>query len=211
MKKALFFLVLTSLLVSPACKKGACIEGVILDSKTNKPVSSARLDLYYEYSELGSLKTGLASVNSNQSGQFSFENDEKYSDPIYIIDVQHAAYGNQYSQNRTEDGCAHVTIKLPPLDGLLELRIINETGTHDTIFAGVYNKCDYRSFFYSGVSFTTPPALTLKQGEQFAQTFRTCAGDSSAVVWRFDKYGSWVGVDSFWVDGGNTLFREIRY
>ncbi len=211
MKHTFFFFALILLTLSTSCKKGACIQGVVLDSKTNQPVSSARVDLKYEYSESGSLKSTTTTVYSDQSGEFSFSNDEKYSNPIFVLDVQHAAYGNHFDVERFEGDCADVQVKLNPLDGLLKLTITNESGSSDTVFAGVFNKCDYRSLYYTGVSLTNPAAVVLQQGGQFTQTFKTCVGDSSAVVWRFSKYGPWTGVDSLWVDSEDEMLREIKY
>lgn len=211
MKKALFFLALTAALFSAACKKGACIEGSLLDSKTNKPVSSARVDLTYGYSEVGSQKTATATVYSDQSGGFSFSNDEKYSNPIHVLDVQHAEYAHKFVVEQFEGDCVDAQVKLTPLDGVLKLTITNETGANDTVYAGVFNKCNYRFPYYSGVSLTQPAAIVLQKGEQFTQTFSTCAGDSSALVWRFGKYGSWTGVDSIWVGSKDEVSREIKY
>lgn len=37
MKKQILYLALLSMLFTPACKKGSCIRGVVLDAKTGGP------------------------------------------------------------------------------------------------------------------------------------------------------------------------------
>lgn len=89
--------------------------------------------------------------------------------------------------------------------------ITNETGTHDSIYAGVFSKCQYKPYFYGGNSFTEPFPLTLKKGETYMKSFGCCLNDSSAVKWRFAKNDPWLRIDSFFAETSDTLLYEIKY
>lgn len=211
MKKQILYLALLSMLFTPACKKGSCIRGVVLDAKTGGPVSGASVHLRYEYQEMGSLRDTEVSVRTNQSGEFSYSADEKNSFTISVWEVLRTGYSPVFTLESQEGDCRDVTIKLPPLDGTLKLMITNESGIYDSIYAGVFSKCQYQPYFYGGNSFTQPFPLTLKKGETYLKSFGCCVGDSSAVRWRFTKNDPWLRIDSFFVETSDTLLYEIKY
>lgn len=211
MKKALFLVCLAATFLLSACQKEACIQGLVLDSKTGQPVPGVRLTLGYEYSETGSLKKKTTIVYSDQSGEFSYSAGEKNSMSIGVEAAEINGYSQVFSSDRSSGNCDEVTVKLTPLDGLLKLSVSNETGTHDTLYAEVFNKCQYLYFKYGGVSITNPYPLTLSQGGVYTKTFNTCAGDSSAVRWKFAKNDPWFRIDTVFVKTSDTVFYEIKY
>ena len=211
MKKRFFYLALLTILFAPACKKGSCIRGVVLDANTGEPVYGAFVHLRYEYQEMGSLRNTEVSVRTNQSGEFSYSASEKNSYTISVWEVLRAGYSPVYTIEKQESDCSEVILKIPPLDGSLKLMITNETGLHDSIYAGVFSQCQYKNYFYGGNSFTQPFPLTLKKGETYTKSFGCCVGDSSAVKWRFGKNDPWLRIDSLYVQTSDTVFYEIKY
>ena len=212
MKQALLFLSILILFVTSACKKHACIKGIVLDRNTNKPIFQAGLYIQYEYSETGSLKSNATNVYTNLDGEFSFTAEQPDSKITSIFEVIKKGYSPAFSADWDYGSCDDVTIKLSPLNSALKLTVRNETGTHDTIYAGVYNRCEYQlKYPGSGVIYTDPYPLPLQPGEQYSKTFNTCVNDSSAVVWRFSKQDAWISSDTFWVANTDTIVREIKY
>ena len=205
----LLFVVLTLLMA--ACDKGVCISGIVLDNKSGKPISGAKIVLHYEYQESGSLKSNRPTVSTNYTGAFSFTAEQRNSYDLGIYEVRANGYSSAFTAAYSDGKCADVTVKLTPLDGLLKLTISNETGTNDTIYAGVFNKCEYRRYFLLGISYTEPYPLVLQKGERYTKTFYTCMGDSSAVLRRFSKNDPWIGTDSVLVNTADTMFFEIKY
>lgn len=211
MKQAFLYLPLLSLLFTAACQKSICIQGIVLDSKTSKPIPGVRLMLFYEYTESGSLKSYDATVSTDKSGEFSYSPNEKSSNNLRIWDIEKNGYSKVASWEWVAGECDYFTIKMTPLDGLLRLTIINETGAHDSIYAGVFNKCQYQYPRALGMALTKPYPLALQKGEMYSQTFSSCVGDSSAVLWKFSKNDPWFEIDSVLVKTADTAFFEIKY
>ncbi len=210
MKNFLTYLIFLSfsLVVLSACQKDACIEGIVLDDKTGKPIAGATLTLRYNYTETGSLKYAQATVSTGQSGEFSFWADGR---DISILEINKKGYSEAYTGTSEAGNCRNVTIKLRPLDGALGLSIVNETGIHDMIYVAVFSKCRYRMYFSSGLDYPNNYPLTLKQGGMYAKLFSCCVGDSTAVHWRFTKDGPWFKSDSFYITSSTPIYHEIKY
>lgn len=211
MKKMLLLLACLAILVTTSCRKEECINGKVLDAKTNEPISNARITLRYEYIEYGSLFNTLPVVYSDKSGNFSFSATEDHSSTIGVLYVNATGYSEVFTLERTYGDCDEVVVRMTPLDGVLNLTITNATGTHDSIYAEVFNKCQYRNSLYWGVTRVTPYPLTLQPGASISQIVSTCVQDSSAVRWKFSKNDPWFQIDSFWVDSGTPMSREISY
>lgn len=211
MKKTLLCLTVFSALLVPACRKESCIRGVVTDAKTGEPVSGAYVHLHYEYQEMGSLKYADVSAKTNQNGEFSYTTP--HSTGFSVRDVLKARYSPVFTiETKFREGdCSEVEIKVPPLDGTLNLKITNETGTYDSLYAGIFSKCLYREYFYGGMIVTQPFPLTLKKGETYVKSFGCCVGDSSAVQWRFTQNDPWFRIDSFLVETSDTLLFEIKH
>ena len=212
MKQILFFLFILTLLIASSCNKDGCFHGIVIDSKTGEPVESARVTLKYGYTELGSLKYREVVVYSNAKGEFSYSATEKNVQSKTILEVSHALYSLVFDSEWPTDECGDVLVYLKPLDGLVKLTIFNATGTYDSIYTELFSKCQYLYYHYSGILGPKSYPLTLQPGERYTEAFKTCAGDSSAVMWKFSKNDPWFEVDSALVkEGGDTTFFEITY
>ncbi|MEZ4941994.1 MAG: hypothetical protein R3D58_14040 [Saprospiraceae bacterium] len=211
MKNVLTCLAATAILFSTSCRKEACIKGILLDAKTNEPISNARITLSYQYTDYGSIIHTLPVVYSDKSGNFSFSTTGDNNSTIGVLYINATGYSEVFTLERTYGDCDEVVVRMAPLDGLLYLTIINATGTHDSIYAEVFNKCQYRQYLHGGVTRVTPYPLTLQPGESFNQAISTCVQDSSALRWKFSKNDPWFQIDSFWVDSNAPMSREISY
>jgi hypothetical protein len=208
MKKTFLLFPLFSLFLTAACNKDRCIQGIVQDSKTGEPIVGAKVDLEYEYSQQGSLKRNYPVVKTDQDGEFSYSADEKYVNGFYIKGIRKEGYSFGFDLE-WEDHEAR--IKLAPLDGILNVNILNETGTHDSIYVGIFNKCNYKDYYYGGESYTSPSPLILQKGEMHNQTFSTCVDDSTTIQWRFTQKGAWFHTDSLLVKTADTMFFKIAY
>ncbi len=211
MKKMLLLLACLAILLTTACRKEDCINGILLDVKTNEPVANARITLGHDYIDYGSLIHTFPVVYSDKSGKFSFSSSEDNSAIIGVLYIDATGYSEVFTTERTDGDCDEIVVRMTPLDGLFYLTITNTTGTHDSIYAEVFNKCRFRNHLYSGVTRVTPYPLTLQPGESFNQVISTCVQDSSAVRWKFSKNAPWFRIDSFWVDSNAPMSREILY
>lgn len=211
MKQFAFALTSVLFLLLVGCKKNGCIEGTLTDTKTGNPVADATIHLRYEYSQQGSLKSNQPTVKSDRFGRFSYVASENNGGSIGIWEISKSGYSQVFESKRDAKGCDDVEVKLTPLDGLFKLSITNQTGSHDTIYAQVFNKCQYQYYRYGGTALTDPYPLTLKLGASMTQTFPTCVGDSSCVKWKFGKKADWFRTDSLLVKTADTTFFKIVY
>lgn len=210
MKQISFYLLLLFLLFTAACDKASCIQGTVTDLKTGQPISDAQVKLHYQYSETGSLKNQEATVSTDASGQFSYSADRKHSERIGVWEVAKAGYSGAFDAEREEGDCDDIQIKLVPYDGLFKLKIVNETGTYNSVYIQVSGNCK-ASYGYEGYHSVAPQPLELLPGASHTQTFNGCVGDSATIRWKFIKLGPWMAVGSVLIASTDTTFFQIAY
>lgn len=206
MKKPLLILAIFSVLLTSSCEKDACINGVVLDSKTEQPIAEATVYLGITYVARGSKLQDAVQIKTDKDGAFSYCSSEKDAF-IGVAGIGKSGYSFVYATSLNDPK----TFKLTPVDGLLKLSVTNTTGTYDSLYAQVFNQCQYKSGEYTGDHYTEPYPLTLQQGETHTSIISTCAGDSSAIRWKFSRNAPWFQIDSILVNTTDTMFWQINY
>lgn len=214
MKQTALFSALLGLLLTAACKKDSCIEGTVTDVKTGKPIAGVSLSLSYTFSQEGSYRTGGGSAETDGSGSFSFTADQG-DYVVWGIRVSYAimkGYSSVFSSKTEENkGCDHLDIKMLPLDGMLKLTILNETGMHNSLFAEVFIPCEYALDPSEGSHRNGLSPLMLQKGKSHTRVIGSCIGDTIPIRWRFSESGPWFRTDSVFIKTADTTFFKIVY
>ncbi len=210
MKRHFSYFFFLGLLLVAACDKGVCIEGTVTDIKTGQPISGVQLRLNYHYFDHGSRIPKDETVFTNDSGEFSYSADEKHSEDIGVWEVRKAGYAGVFESEREQGDCEDVHIKMVPYDGLLKLKIVNETGTHNSIYIDVSGKCT-ATYGDAEHNLVKPYPLELLPGESHTQTFGGCIGNTSVIRWKFSKNDAWIDVASVMMDNTDTTYFQIAY
>ena len=199
-----------ALLFVAACDKGVCIEGTVTDVKTGQPINGVQLRLNYYYFDHGSRIPKDETVFANDSGEFSYLSDKKHSEDIGVSEVIKAGYAGVFELERGKGDCEDVHIKMVPYNALLKLKIVNETGTYNSVYIDVSSKCT-ATYGDAEHNLVKPYPLELSPGQSHTQTFGGCIGDSSVIRWKFSKNDVWLAVASVMINNTDTTSFHIAY
>lgn len=199
-------------LFNSSCKDKTCINGRVLNEKTDAPIKGARLHISYEYQDHGSLLTGSETIVSDEEGNFAYSYFDISS--IYFTYILKPGYVSKYGAGtRIQVGEENnIEIRMRPLDGILKLSIVNATATHDSIYLYIKNQCEYIQYINSGVSQLRKYPLQLPAGEIFREIFATCQDDWTYIEWTYQQPGVAAPMrDSLYITTGDTVFYRIEY
>ncbi len=82
----------------------------------------------------------------------------------------------------------NLDITLVPRDGFLKLKIENNTGLHDTLYANIYSPTESLEKYYNGEVIKEYPLL-LTAGASYTETFALASPETVQILWGFKPPG----------------------
>jgi len=205
------YLILGFILLLASCQNTTSIDGIVQNAHTGKPISGARFDIVYEYSDgKANTKSGGQNFKTGSDGKFHFSDKCIWS--THIPDITATGYALKRGPHIEDNDCNKLVIELIPLDGNLNINVNNLTGQHDSLFFIVQNKCQY--WYYWSVDNQTPKIypIHLKVGEKYSENFYACKGEDTRVGWTFIRpTNGFVFQDSVHIEFTDTTNYTINY
>lgn len=159
------------------------IKGRITDRKTGEPLQGAYTIFSVERKDNGSGNTGQPSPLSDANGEFSCTLNGDYAG---AEETYQEGYITKSTRSNFVNGQTNsMEVQLIPRDGFLKLRIENNTGQHDILYANIYSRTeDIEKNFYNAEVIKEYPLL-LNKGEVYIEVFGLGSPDVVQIMWGF--------------------------
>ncbi len=190
-KTLLFFGFLLGLLVAGlGCgkedKPTISIKGTVIDQKTGQPINDAFVYCRgVSLNEDGGEVPASCSDRTDVNGQFACVFIGNYG----ASTISKEGYIDKFVSLNVEDKEDDI-IQLIPRDGFMRLRIENNTGQHDTLYASVYSRIvateTMQNIYYDGEVIKEYPLL-INQGEIYTEIFDLPSTEVIQIRWGFEK------------------------
>lgn len=168
------------ILVHGACVKNTGISGTISDKATGLPIEGVSVSMsakkyHSENDKVRTVTLGADEDVTDSDGQYFLEIDTKRPD--------------EFGFGALKDGYVHVSktiswgkdksfdFEMNPIDAVIRITVINETGNSGKTFALVYERDSRLNHF------VYPWPLLLNKGESLSQTFNICGDDFAEIRW----------------------------
>ena len=209
--KHFLFLTLLFLSLLTACQKETNIEGIVLNKKTGNPIKGAHVDLVYSYGD-GRANTfqGGGFFTTGKDGRFSHYHSSRIWDARFR-EIRANGYAPQFGLSVEENKCSEPVFELEPMDSKLQIEVENVSGTHDSIWVHILNKCEFLDRWSPGThSFKTFP-LSLGIGEKYTESLPTCRNNVTIVKWAFEAISNTPMTDTLFISAADIVNYSIKY
>ncbi len=195
MKKNIFLLlpalVWLCLILFFSCGKESptVVNGTVVDKYTGEPLEGVSIDIEkWQEKERGYFY--FTTISTDVQGKFSFGDEET---PDFIIQRMKKAgylfkqntiydYFDNFKIGKTNEG----VIPMIPLDGVLNLKVENLLGVHDTIFLAIFSPLLKSEIGISGGKVSLPNSISvLATGQSFSQNIPLASNEDVTIYWDY--------------------------
>lgn len=187
MKNAIsLFMALVCCYTFSACTKDTIISGIITDKANGQPLEGVKVSFtaykfFLRQDNLTQDKRIMEtkSAVTGSDGRYSFQLDTKSPDEIEF-EAQKDGYNEEsrvveWGKSESED------LAMNPVDATLRVKVINESGTFDNMYAVLNSGKELPSHYFQ------PWPFLLNQGETFTETFKVNGGQMVEIRWGNDE------------------------